>query len=35
MRGVQGLYISHALLQCPSEDGLDAETKSEVGLGWG
>lgn len=35
MRGVQGVYISHALLQCPSEDRLEGKTKSKVGLGWG
>lgn len=35
MRGIQGVYISHALLQCPSEDRLEGKTKSKVGLGWG
>ena len=35
MRGVQGFYISHALLQCPSEDSSEGKTKSKVGLGWG
>lgn len=38
-RGVRGGEFtgltSPILLQCPSEDGLEGETKSEVGLGWG
>jgi len=34
-RGIHGVYISRALLQCPSEDSLEGKTKSKVGLGRG
>lgn len=35
MKGIQGVYISCALLQCPSEDRSEGKMKSKVGLGWG
>lgn len=34
-RRVQGVYISRALLQCPSEDRPEGKMKSKVGVSWG